>query len=91
MLNIDGYVERQATVCEKNDNIPKQLYSEYGVKKGLRDENGQGVLTGLTNISQIKAFEYRDGQKIPCEGELLYRGYDIFRLVVPLNLPFCLT
>ena len=81
MLNIDGYVERQATVCEKNDNIPKQLYSEYGVKKGLRDENGQGVLTGLTNISQIKAFEYRDGQKIPCEGELLYRGYDIFQLV----------
>ena len=35
-------------------------YSEYGVKRGLRDEKGQGVLTGLTNISDIKAFEYRD-------------------------------
>ena len=34
-------------------------YSEYGVKRGLRDEKGQGVLTGLTNISDIKAFEYR--------------------------------
>ena len=35
-------------------------YLEYGVKRGLRDEKGQGVLTGLTNISDIKAFEYRD-------------------------------
>lgn len=35
-------------------------YSEYGVKRGLQDEKGQGVLTGLTNISDIKAFEYRD-------------------------------
>ena len=51
--------------------------SEYGVKRGLRDENGQGVLTGLTNISDIKAFEYRDGQKRPCDGELSYRGYNI--------------
>ena len=57
--------------------INKNLYSEYGVKRGLRDENGQGVLTGLTNISDIKAFEYRDGKKCPCDGELSYRGYNI--------------
>lgn len=81
MQDIVGYVERQSKLCEKNDNISKNLYSEYGVKKGLRDENGQGVLTGLTNISQIKSFEYKDGQKIPCDGELLYRGYDIRQLV----------
>lgn len=80
MESTRGYVQRQAKLCEKNDNINKDLYAEYGVKKGLRDENGQGVLTGLTNISQIKAFEYKDGQKVPCEGELLYRGYDIRRL-----------
>ena len=76
-----GYMEQQATVCEQNDNIGKNLYTEYGVKKGLRDEKGQGVLTGLTNISNIKAFEYKDGQKFPCEGELSYRGYNIRELV----------
>lgn len=81
MQDITGYVEKQSKLCEKNDSICKNLYFEYGVKKGLRDENGQGVLTGLTNISQIKSFEYKDGQKYPCDGELLYRGYDIRQLV----------
>ena len=63
MNNMDNYMEHMAVLCENNDSINKNLYSEYGVKRGLRDENGQGVLTGLTNISDIKAFEYRDGQK----------------------------
>lgn len=81
MSDMTEYVERQAKLCEKNDYVGKNLYSEYGVKKGLRDENGQGVLTGLTNISQITAFEYKDGKKIPCDGELLYRGYDVTQLV----------
>ena len=77
MNSIDNYMEQMAVLCENNDSINKNLYSEYGVKRGLRDENGQGVLTGLTNISDIKAFEYRDGQKRPCDGELSYRGYNI--------------
>lgn len=81
MADIMEYVQKQSVLCEKNDSISKNLYSEYGVKKGLRDEKGQGVLTGLTNISQIKSFEYKDGQKIPCDGELLYRGYDVKQLV----------
>lgn len=81
MQNITEYVRQQSKLCEKNDIICQNLYSEYGVKKGLRDENGQGVLTGLTNISEIKAFEYTDGQKYPCDGELLYRGYDVRKLV----------
>ena len=72
MNSIDNYMEQMAVLCENNDSINKNLYSEYGVKRGLRDENGQGVLTGLTNISDIKAFEYRDGQKRPCDGELSY-------------------
>ena len=77
MNNMDNYMEQMAVLCENNDSINKNLYSEYGVKRGLRDENGQGVLTGLTNISDIKAFEYRDGKKCPCDGELSYRGYNI--------------
>ena len=60
MSNLENYMKLQAIFCEQNDSISKNLYSEYGVKRGLRDEKGQGVLTGLTNISDIKAFEYRD-------------------------------
>ena len=81
MQNIKDYMKQQALLCEKNDDISVDLYSQYGVKRGLRDENGQGVLTGLTNISEIKAFEYRDGEKCPCEGELKYRGYNIRDLI----------
>ena len=60
MSNLENYMKQQAIFCEQNDSISKNLYSEYGVKRGLRDEKGQGVLTGLTNISDIKDFEYRD-------------------------------
>lgn len=81
MQNITDYINSKAELCSKNDNISRELYSQYGVKRGLRDENGQGVLTGLTNISEIKSFEIKDGQKTPCEGELLYRGYDVKKLV----------
>lgn len=81
MQEFIDYMKSQAVLCEKNDSISKNLYAEFGVKRGLRDEKGQGVLTGLTNISDIKAFEYRDGQKCPCDGELSYRGYNIRDLV----------
>ena len=60
MSNLENYMKQQAIFCEQNDSISKNLYLEYGVKRGLRDEKGQGVLTGLTNISNIKPFEYRD-------------------------------
>ena len=68
MNRMENFVKEHADVCRKNDSISKLLYDEYGVKKGLRDAKGSGVLTGLTNISSIKAFEFRDGEKIPCEG-----------------------
>lgn len=47
MSNLENYMKQQAIFCEQNDSISKNLYSEYGVKRGLRDEKGQGVLTGL--------------------------------------------
>ena len=49
--SIEEYVERQEPMCRENDAIDRRLYDEYGVNCGLRDENGNGVLTGLTNIS----------------------------------------
>ena len=75
------YAKQKSSECEAHSQIPKELYDHYGVKKGLRDRNGRGVLTGLTNISRIKAFDTKDGELIPCDGELLYRGYDIKDLI----------
>ncbi|MCM1412050.1 MAG: citrate/2-methylcitrate synthase [Lachnospiraceae bacterium] len=79
--NSDKYLSEMEGLCIRNDFISKELFQEFGVKTGLRDENGKGVLTGLTNISEIKAFEYKDGEKTPCDGRLLYRGYDIKDLI----------
>ncbi len=81
MNKVEKYVQDHEDLCIKNDTIPQGLFEKYGVKKGLRDLNGQGVLTGLTNISQVRSFDEVDGKKIPCDGELLYRGYDVRELV----------
>lgn len=72
-------------LCRQNDNISPALYEEYGVNRGLRDLNGNGVLTGLTNISLIKAFDIRDGEKHPCDGQLWYRGYPVEKLIGDLK------
>lgn len=78
---ITNYTENQSKKCEKNLLIDENLYSEYGVKRGLRDKNGKGVLAGLTNISHICSYKEVDGKQVPCEGKLYYRGYDIIDLV----------
>ncbi len=57
------------------------LYDAYGVKRGLRDKNGKGVLAGLTGISQVQGKQLVEGKEVPCEGKLFYRGYSIFDLV----------
>ena len=74
-------------LAERNTQIDTSLYAKYDVKRGLRDINGNGVLTGLTNISEICAFKNENGVKIPCDGELYYRGYNIYDLVksIPAN------
>ncbi len=78
---VESYTRKYGAVCVENNNIEAGLYGEYGVKRGLRDMNGEGVLTGLTNISMIKSSEMVDGKRLPCEGRLLYRGYDVIDLV----------
>ena len=77
----ERYFCEQRALCEANDQIRPELFKELGVKAGLRDENGNGVLTGLTNISEVKAFAMVDGEKKPCDGQLLYRGYDVIDLI----------
>ena len=81
LQNVMGYFDQQQPLCAEHDRISKDLYKEFGVKAGLRDENGKGVLAGLTNISDIRAFQYVDGVKKPADGQLLYRGYDVKDLI----------
>lgn len=70
-----------AKLCVKTDRIDPSLYEKYDVKRGLRDLNGKGVVTGLTEISEICASKVVDGKEVPCNGELFYRGYNIKSLV----------
>lgn len=67
---VEDYAAAQKDLCVQNDFIPNSLFQEYGVNRGLRDINGVGVLTGLTNISKIKSVPKRQRQAEPCEGRL---------------------
>ncbi len=70
-----------SNLCVKNSTIAPELFTKYQVNRGLRDLNGNGVLTGLTEISDIQSHKIVDGNKIPCEGKLYYRGVDIEKIV----------
>lgn len=79
--NILDYSTKQKDICLKNDNITENMYEKYSVNRGLRDINGKGILTGLTNISKITSMKNVDGVNVPVEGELWYRGYKVNSLI----------
>lgn len=81
MKQINEYMNELERLCRENDFIDRRLYDEYDINQGLRDEKGNGVLTGLTNISLIKSFDRKNGVKEPCNGELWYRGYRVEDLI----------
>ncbi len=81
MYGDNSYLGEYAELCRNADQMEAKLFDEYGVQRGLRDKNGNGVVAGLTNISRIDAFKLVDGKKVPCEGKLWYRGYDCIELV----------
>ena len=70
-----------AEKMSENSKSDIDLYSKYDVKRGLRDIDGKGVLTGLTDISTIKQNKLVDGKLVPCDGELYYRGYNVNDIV----------
>ena len=74
-------IQKLASCCVQNGTIDPTLYTKYDVKRGLRDLNGNGVLTGLTGISEIRSSKVVDGKSVPAEGQLFYRGYNIEDLV----------
>lgn len=85
MDRLNKFTEWAQDKCLDNDSVAPCLYDEYGVNLGLRDENGNGVLTGLTNISKITSTAIKNGQKVPADGRLWYRGYKVENLISSLG------
>ncbi len=85
MERMNNYAKKHEETCRRNDMISPRLYEEYGVNLGLRDEKGNGVLTGLTRISKIVSSKIENGQKVPCDGQLWYRGYRVEDLIAMLD------
>ena len=91
MLNLEelGMLKEDMKQLEKelmkNHRIDPNLYIEYDVKRGLRDSAGKGVLTGLTEVSDVCAYDLINGRTIPAEGSLYYQGVNVNELVSGLN------
>ena len=81
MNNLTAKEMSLAEKCLQNGSIDPQLYIDNKVNRGLRDLNGKGVLTGLTEISDIISKKVIDGEELPCEGDLYYRGYPVEDIV----------
>jgi citrate synthase len=81
-MNISDEITRLANICRENGVIDPELYKKYKVYRGLRDLDGKGVLSGITEISDIVSFKkLDDGTQIPIDGELYFRGINIHDLV----------
>ena len=78
---LESFSKEYAERCQVTDKITAEMFDANGVLRGLRDKNGNGVVAGLTSISKIEAFRMENGQKIPCDGNLWYRGYNVIDLV----------
>lgn len=74
-------ISELTNIAKANNNIDEASYEKYDVKRGLRDANGKGVLCGLTEISEVCAWETKDGVRTPVPGVLCYRGYNVKDLV----------
>ena len=70
-------LEKYKQMCIDEGCIDTELYTKYSVNRGLRDVNGKGVLTGLTEISEIQSKKTVDGVDVPAEGMLFFRGYNV--------------
>lgn len=79
--NRNELFDKLVQFCMKSGEIDQNLYTEYDVKRGLRDANGKGVLTGLTEISDVVPYRLVNGEKIPADGKLYYQGYDVEEIV----------
>ena len=75
------WLKKQAEKIRKANYIDPALYAKYGVKRGLRNDNGSGVLVGLTTIGNVHGYVMDEGERKAVPGELYYRGIDVKELV----------
>ena len=78
---LEENIKIYADEIEKATNIDKEIYEKYSIKRGLRNQNGTGVLVGVTKVGDVSGYEIKDGKKIPAQGELFYRGYPLTAMV----------
>ncbi len=78
MTRKDFLIYKLAETIKQTSAIDTTLFKTYDVKRGLRNENGTGVLVGLTKIGNVVGYEVNENKKLkPIPGKLFYRGYDL--------------
>lgn len=77
----NSLLNKLSKIAEKNNYINQDLYTRYNVKRGLRNADGSGVLVGLTEIGNVHGYIVDENEIVPVDGELRYRGIDIFEIV----------
>lgn len=77
----DKILDEMSIIADQNNIITSDYYEKYDVKRGLRNNNGTGVLTGLTKVGDVHGYIVDDGEKISEEGKLRYRGIDVYDIV----------
>ena len=80
----EKYNNRLSELCREyrlHNGFNNQDYLTYGVKRGLRNPDGTGVMAGLTNICNVHGFMIADGERVPDHGKLTYRGIDVSDIV----------
>ena len=80
-MDVKAYAREYEPILRKADDVDVDLYERFGVKRGLRDQNGKGVLTGVTNISKIVSSKIVNGKEEHVDGQLWYRGYNVIDMV----------
>lgn len=78
----DELLENLCTSYRENNQIRNELFTRYGVKRGLRNADGTGVLAGITKLGNVHGYVLNEGEREPIQGRLTYRGYDLFDLIM---------
>ena len=76
-----GFIHNLCGKLENNNKIPPEYYDLYSVKRGLRNADGTGVVAGITKVCNVHGYLISEGERIPHDGELTYRGYNVESLV----------
>ena len=76
-----GFIESLCGEFQKHNYIDPALYEHIDVKRGLRNADGTGVMAGITQIGSVQGYYIQDGERLPMEGRLIYRGIDVEELI----------